>query len=71
MTFKRKSNHAEVSISEVVYDRRGRRYYVDSLHHKTITGVSMDSRRIHVTERPEFFGCYQPHKVDASTSQER
>ena len=57
-TLVRAKTQKPVDIGEVVIDNRGRRYYVSHVHNNKVAVVSMDERKIHMTARPEQFGCY-------------
>lgn len=47
-----------VTTGEIVRDTRGHKYYLRGLHNNKLLVVSMDERKMHMTARPEQFGCF-------------
>ena len=47
-----------VTIGEVLSDARGRKMYLRGIHNNKLLVVSMDERKLHMTARPEQFGCF-------------
>ena len=58
--YRRKSNNNPIAVSDVVCDRRGRRYYIESLSRNKLCVVSMCELRLRTSGPPERFGCYKP-----------
>jgi len=46
-----------VTTGEVLSDASGRKMYLRGMHNNKLLVVSMDERKIHMTAKPEQFGC--------------
>jgi hypothetical protein len=47
-----------VATGEILRDAQGRTYYLRGLHNNKLLVVSMDERKLHLSARPEQFGCF-------------
>jgi len=47
-----------VCTGEVLRDARGYKYYLRGFHNNKLLVVSMDGRKLHMTGKPEQFGCF-------------
>ncbi len=57
-TLIKKSTGKPVEIGNVVHDRQGRRYYIQSIGPRSMTCVSMCERKYISTASHHDFGCY-------------
>ena len=47
-----------VTTGEILSDASGRKMYLRGMHNNKLLVVSMDERKIHMTAKPEQFGCF-------------
>jgi hypothetical protein len=47
-----------VTTGEILRDASGRKMYLRGIHNNKLLVVSMDERKLHMTGKPEQFGCY-------------
>jgi hypothetical protein len=46
-----------VTTGEILSDASGRKMYLRGMHNNKLLVVSMDERKVHMTAKPEQFGC--------------
>jgi hypothetical protein len=47
-----------VTTGEILSDASGRKMYLRGMHNNKLLVVSMDERKVHMTAKPEQFGCF-------------
>lgn len=47
-----------VTTGEILSDASGRKMYLRGMHNNKLLVVTMDERKVHMTAKPEQFGCF-------------